>query len=53
MGIRVLGLSLITNRAAGLSTERLSHDDVLAVAERAAPKLLALLKGLLPRISVS
>jgi purine-nucleoside phosphorylase len=35
LGIQVLGISLVTNKAAGLSDEILSHDDVQSVAKRA------------------
>jgi purine-nucleoside phosphorylase len=35
LGMKVLGISLVTNKAAGLSDEVLSHDDVQAVAQRA------------------
>jgi purine-nucleoside phosphorylase len=37
-GLRVAGLSCITNLAAGLSREPLSHADVLATADRAGTK---------------
>ena len=42
-GIRVLGLSIVTNRAAGLAGEPLSHAETLAVAGRAAGDLERLL----------
>jgi purine-nucleoside phosphorylase len=38
-GIRVCGVSLVTNPGAGLSGEELSHAEVLAAAESAGPSL--------------
>jgi purine-nucleoside phosphorylase len=38
-GIKVCGVSLVTNPGAGLSTTQLSHADVLAAAEWAGPRL--------------
>jgi purine-nucleoside phosphorylase len=43
MGTRVLGLSCLTNKAAGVSERPLDHDDVLAVAERIESSLLDVL----------
>jgi purine-nucleoside phosphorylase len=42
-GAEVLAVSLVTNLAAGLSTELLAHDDVLAVAARSADRMGALI----------
>src|SRR5919199_2136649 len=42
-GLEVLGLSLITNLAAGISAEPLSHEEVLAAGREAAPRLRQLL----------
>jgi purine-nucleoside phosphorylase len=50
MGMRVLGLSCLTNPAAGIRPLRLSHREVLEAAEKTKGKLLLLLKALLPRI---
>jgi purine-nucleoside phosphorylase len=50
MGLRVLGISCITNAAAGLGNGPLSHDEVLAVGAEAGERLTALLGRLLPRI---
>ena len=46
MGIECLGISVITNQAAGLSKVPLSHDEVLSTAERRTPALFKLLKCL-------
>lgn len=50
-GVRVLGISCITNLAAGLSGQPLSHDEVMEVGGRARERLAALLRGVLPRIA--
>ena len=44
-GMRVLGISTITNVAAGISTEALSHDEVLAAGERMSERLTTLVRG--------
>jgi len=53
MGVRVLGLSCITNMAAGVLPQRLSHLQVLETAERAKERLSLLLQGIIPRLSGS
>lgn len=50
MGAEVLGLSLCTNRAAGLSASRLSADEVIEVANAAAGRVRALFNELLPML---
>jgi len=47
----VLGLSLVTNLAAGVSPEPLDHADVLAAGTAAVPLLGRLLAALLPLLS--
>ena len=42
LGVRVAGISLVTNRAAGLG-EPLSHDEVMAVGRAAADEIVAFL----------
>jgi len=44
LGLRCAAISLITNRAAGLSPETLSHHDVLAVAKASAERLADLIE---------
>jgi purine-nucleoside phosphorylase len=51
LGMKVLGIACVTNLAAGISPEKLQHDDVLAVGRRVAGTFLRLLNGLLPRLS--
>lgn len=51
MGARVLGISCVTNPAAGLSAERLDHADVERVARRSAEKLMRLVRGVVARLA--
>ena len=50
LGMRVLGISLITNLATGLATEPASHDDVIRVAREARKKFEELLTSVLSLI---
>jgi purine-nucleoside phosphorylase len=50
MGASVMGISLCTNLAAGISPTPLSHDEVKEVAGLAREKFTRLLNGLLPRL---
>ena len=47
MGMRVLGISLITNTATGDDTEEVNHAEVLTAADAARPKFAALVRGIL------
>jgi purine-nucleoside phosphorylase len=47
---RVLGISVISNMAAGISPTPLAHDEVAAAGRRAATRLENLLRGVLERI---
>ncbi|HEY3940729.1 MAG TPA: purine-nucleoside phosphorylase, partial [Bryobacteraceae bacterium] len=51
LGMQVLGISCVTNVAAGLSAEKLNHDEVLEVGRRVAGSFIKLLSALLPRLS--
>jgi purine-nucleoside phosphorylase len=51
MGIRVLGISVVTNPAAGVSAEKIDHEAVLEVGARAAGSLTALMRELVPTLS--
>jgi purine-nucleoside phosphorylase len=51
MGIRCLGISVVTNMAAGVTEGKLGHEEVLAVAAEAQPKLTALVRELLPTLA--
>lgn len=47
LGVRVLGLSLITNPGSGLTAEPLSHDAVMAAGRRAAAAFRTLISEML------
>lgn len=49
-GMEVLGISLVTNLAAGVTDEALDHREVLAAGRAAAVRMGRLLADLLPRI---
>lgn len=49
-GMEVLGISLVTNLAAGLSGEPLNHEEVLAAGRAAATRMGDLLTRVVPRI---
>lgn len=51
MGIPVLGISCVTNLAAGLSATQLSHAEVFEAGRRVEHRLAALLHRLVPRIA--
>jgi purine-nucleoside phosphorylase len=50
-GIRVLGISCVTNAAAGILDRPLDHKEVLETAERVKSQFIALLKNVIPRIA--
>ena len=50
LGAEVLAVSLVTNPAAGLGDEKLSHLDVMAIGEASAERCAALLVGVLDRL---
>jgi len=49
-GMRVLGISAITNLAAGISRVRLNHEEVLAAGERMSENSEQLLRGVVKRL---
>lgn len=51
VGIRCAGVSCLTNYAAGLSRDPLSHEDVLETAERAAADFRRLMIGTVARLA--
>jgi purine-nucleoside phosphorylase len=53
MGIEVLGISCVTNLAAGLGAEKLSHTEVFEAGRRVEHRLAALLKRLAPAIAAT
>lgn len=50
LGVRVLAVAAITNRAAGLSRKPLSHEEVLEVGKKATADLARLLNALMPKV---
>jgi purine-nucleoside phosphorylase len=50
LGVQVLGISCVTNLAAGLSGEKLSHEEVLETGRRVSGTFLKLLTALLPKL---
>ncbi len=50
MGLEVLGLSCVTNMAAGVQREALSHDDVLETTRRVQGTFITLLEGIIERL---
>jgi purine-nucleoside phosphorylase len=51
MGLQVLGISCVTNMAAGILDQPLYHKEVLATGERVKGQFIALLRGVIPKIS--
>ena len=50
MGIKVLAISCVTNMAAGILDQPLSHEEVLETGKRVKASFEALLRAVLPRI---
>ena len=50
MGLEVLGISCITNMAAGVQPGSLVHDEVMETARRVRGSFIALLEGILERL---
>src|ERR1700739_2850727 len=51
MGIRVLGISCVTNMAAGILDQPINHAEVLETGERVKGQFIALLRAVLPRMA--
>jgi purine-nucleoside phosphorylase len=51
MGIRVLGISCVTNMAAGILDQPINHLEVLETGERVKGQFIALLRAVLPRMA--
>jgi purine-nucleoside phosphorylase len=49
-GINVLGVSCVTNTAAGLTSGRIDHEDVIRVGRRAERDLASLIELVIPRL---
>ncbi len=50
-GLRVLGISCVTNAAAGILDQPLDHKEVLETAERVKGQFIALLRGVIPDLA--
>ena len=51
MGVKVLAISCVTNMAAGIIDQPITHDEVLETGERVKGDFLALLQAVLPEIA--
>jgi purine-nucleoside phosphorylase len=52
MGLRVLGISCVTNMAAGILPQKINHEEVLETGAMVRDTLVRLLKTVLPRLEV-
>lgn len=50
LGVRVLGISLISNHAAGIAAQPLTHQEVMETAGAVAPQFVGLIKAVAPQI---
>ena len=53
MGMKVLGISCVTNMAAGILPEKIRHEEVLETGVMVRGTLVQLLKSVLPRLDVA
>ncbi len=51
MGIKVLGISCVTNMAAGVLDQPINHIEVLETGERVKVQFVALLRAMIPRMA--
>jgi purine-nucleoside phosphorylase len=51
MGLKVLGISCVTNMAAGILDQVISHEEVLETGERVKAQFVALLRAVIPHIA--
>jgi purine-nucleoside phosphorylase len=52
MGMKVLGISCVTNMAAGILPQKINHEEVLETGAMVRDTLVKFLKALLPRLEV-
>jgi purine-nucleoside phosphorylase len=50
LGIRVMGVSCVTNMAAGVLPQPLDHEEVIQAGKEAAPRFAELLEGVVSRL---
>lgn len=53
MGMKVLGISCVTNMAAGILPQKINHEEVLETGAMVRDTLVRFLKALLPRLEAS
>jgi purine-nucleoside phosphorylase len=53
MGMKVLGISCVTNMAAGILPQKINHEEVLETGAMVRDTLVKFLKALLPRLNSS
>jgi purine-nucleoside phosphorylase len=53
LGMEVLGISCVTNLAAGLSGQKLNHEEVLEIGRKVSGTFLRLLTALLPKLETA
>ena len=53
MGLQILGISLVTNLAAGVSGDVIHHEEVMDVGRRVESQFTGLLTALVPRIAAA
>ena len=51
LGVKVVAISCVTNMAAGISPQKISHQEVLQTGEQVRDTLVRYLKALLPRLA--
>ncbi|WZJ27812.1 purine-nucleoside phosphorylase [Trueperella pyogenes] len=51
MGMEILGISLVTNLAAGVASEKLDHSEVLEAGKAAGPRISQLLADIIEQIA--
>jgi purine-nucleoside phosphorylase len=53
MGVEVLGLSLVTNMAAGVLDEVINHEEVMEIGKRVEGQFTSLVKALIPQVNAA
>jgi purine-nucleoside phosphorylase len=53
MGIEVLGISCVTNMAAGILDQPINHEEVIETGARVKSQFVALLRAVIPRIATA
>lgn len=51
-GMKVLGISCVTNMAAGVLPQKLNHDEVLETANRVRDQFITLVKGVIKEVAI-